>query len=311
MIHTITLNPSLDYYMEVPELIPGGLNRGGGERLLPGGKGINVSIVLGRLGVSSVAHGFIAGETGQLLRRLLEQAGVQEQMLPLAQGMTRINVKIGGEKETEINGSGPRADRQALAALGGALSKLTAADGLVFSGSLCQGADLDWCQALLARAGAQGALTVADVAGKALRQLVQARPFLVKPNAQELADAFGCGAKDGDTLIACATQLQREGARQVLISRGGQGALLVWEDGTVWQAPEIQGKAVHTTGAGDSMVAGFLAGWLESHDPETALRFALAAGSATAFADGLCTRAQWEHCVKAAEKSCVQKIKPV
>lgn len=295
MIHTVTLNPSLDYFVRLPSLTPGALHRTADTRLTAGGKGINVAAVLQRLGEPVLAHGFAAGGTGALLERLLEKAGLPHAMVQTADGMTRINVKLLAGEETEINGTGPTVGKADFAALTAQVTDaLRAGDCVVLSGAAAPGVTDADCAALLEQAAARGALTVADTHGKLLLALAHTHPFLVKPNEAELTALFDCQVDSRAVVLDCARRLQAEGARHVLVSRGAAGALLMCEDGAVYEQPAYDGAARGTVGAGDSMVAGFLAGWLRTRDPRQALCWGVAAGCATAFAGQLCTREQVE-----------------
>jgi len=295
MIYTVTLNPALDYVMGLGSLTPGALHRARWEELQPGGKGINVSILLSRLGVGTTALGFLAGDTGELLRRRLEREGVSAALIPLPEGMTRINVKLTGEEETEINGGGPPVPPEALDKLLDQVGQLKGTDTLVLSGSVPPSLPTDVYQLLLDRAAPKGVRCVVDTSGEALRRSLERRPFLIKPNHHELGDLTGRSLSpfDRPVLLSAAQSLQGLGARNVLVSLGSQGALLLTEEGDVLtQAPAV-GVSQNGVGAGDSMVAGLLAG-LETGDWAHALRLACAAGGATAFSRRLATREEVE-----------------
>ena len=289
MIYTVTLNPSLDYIMDVPALKTGITNRSVGQAIYPGGKGINVSVVLHRLGQPTVAAGLVAGFTGEEIKRSVEEWGIQTYWISLQNGMSRINVKLRGAEETEINGVGPVVSAQEWALLLSMAQKISSEDFLVLSGSLPSGLSSDSYYQLAKIAGERGAKVVVDAAGSTLQVALKAKPFLVKPNRQELGEYFGCVIDPCDvaTIAHLAQKLQREGAQNVLVSLGGEGSLLLDEHGKVHTMPAAVGKTVNTVGAGDSMIAGFLTGYLSSGDYSYALRLATASGGATAFSEGL------------------------
>ncbi len=289
MIYTVTLNPSLDYIMDVTTFRQGVTNRSSGQTIYPGGKGINVSVVLHRLGQPTVATGFIAGFTGEEIKRSVESLGIATHWLPLKQGVSRINVKLRGEQETEINGAGPRASREEWDTLLAMTAGITKEDILVLSGSLCTGLDADSYYQLAKIAGEKGAKVVVDTAGDALKTALRAKPFLIKPNRQELGEYFGCGVDPADIpqIARLAGKLQQEGAGNVLVSLGSKGSVLLDVNGKVHTMPAPVGKTVNTVGAGDSMIAGFLTGYLAKEDYSYALRLATACGGATAFSEGL------------------------
>ncbi len=289
MIYTVTLNPSLDYVMDVPALQTGITNRSVEQTIYPGGKGINVSVVLHRLEQSTVATGLIAGFTGEEIKRSVEQWGIPTHWLPLKNGMSRINVKLRGGQETEINGAGPLVTKEEWETLCDMVKGITKDDILVLSGSLSAGIPADGYYQLTKLATEQGAKVVVDAAGNTLRNALKAKPFLIKPNRQELGEYFGCGIDPADAagVARLAKKLQEEGAKNVLVSLGSQGSLLLDEQGKVHKMPAAVGKTVNTVGAGDSMIAGFLTGYLSAGDYSYALRLATACGGATAFSEGL------------------------
>lgn len=300
MIYTVTLNPAIDYVVRLNgPLSPGGLHRSAGEDCQFGGKGVNVSTLLARLGMPTTALGFVAGQTGAWLERGLAAQGIRTDFITLPEGMTRINVKVKAgaadaePQETEINGRGPRITGDALAALEAKLAALTAQDLLVLAGSLPAGLPADTDARLMAPLAARGVRVVVDAGGEVLRSVLPHRPFLVKPNHHELGELFGRTLDPADTaaVLECARAVQAMGACNVLVSLGGAGALLLDENGGVHRRAEPQGKPVNTVGAGDSTVAGFLTGWLRTGDYAQALRLGVACGSATAFCLGLAERA--------------------
>ena len=289
MIYTVTLNPSLDYVMDVPALKAGITNRSVSQTIYPGGKGINVSVVLHRLGQPTVATGLVAGFTGEEIQRAVEQWGIATHWLPLQNGMSRINVKLRGGEETEINGAGPVVTDAEWQTLCQMVKGISRDDILVLSGSLSAGIPKDGYYILTQLATQKGAKVVVDAAGDTLCAALKAKPFLIKPNRQELGEYFGCGVDPSDVsgIARLAKKLQTEGARNVLVSLGSRGCLLLDEQGKVHVMPAAVGKTVNTVGAGDSMIAGFLTGYLSVEDYSYALRLATACGGATAFSEGL------------------------
>ena len=294
MIYTVTFNPALDYVVRLPAFEPGEVNRTGSEDIQPGGKGINVSCVLGQLGVQSVALGFVAGFTGAALEEGLARRGVRTDFIRLPEGLTRINVKIKAFVETEINGRGPAIPAGALEELFRKLERLAAGDVLVLAGSIPASLPSDIYQRILARLAPKGVLCAVDATGELLVKVLPYRPFLIKPNNHELGEIFGRTLSSDGEIAECARLLQQKGARNVLVSMAGDGALLLDEGGNVHRLEAFRGKVKNSVGAGDSMVAGFLAGWLEKGDWAWALRLGSACGSATAFSDALATRAEIE-----------------
>lgn len=290
MVYTVTLNPALDYEVLVDGFRAGELNRTSREHMHFGGKGVNVSTVLHHLGVETVALGFVAGFTGKALEDGLKAGGIRTDFVRLEEGLTRVNVKIrsgGGGGETEINSQGPPIPAPALEALLRKLDGLGEGDVLVLAGSLPAGLPADVYQTILARVEGRGVLTVVDAARDVLRGVLPYRPFLIKPNSAELGELFGREALSEEEILPLARSLQAQGARNVLVSMGGTGSLLLDETGGARRLGVPPGTVRHTVGAGDSMVAGFLAGWLSTGSYETAHRMGTAAGSATAFSDGL------------------------
>lgn len=287
MIYTLTLNPSLDLVMDLAAVASGAVNRARYERFVPGGKGLNVSFVLKELGLDSRAHGFVAGFTGEKLRAFLRERGIQDELLALPAGETRVNVKLRADTETDLNAPGPDIPPFMLSAVKDRLSALSAGDVLVLAGSIPPGVPASFYAEILAEIRGSGVLYAVDTAGEALRQCLPEKPFLLKPNRAELAELSGKPLVTDDELAMAAGDLQTAGAKNVLISLGRDGAMLVCEDGTRLRAAAPRGTFVGAVGAGDSMLAGFLAGWLETHDLRHAFRLAVAAGSATAFTDWL------------------------
>ena len=290
MIYTVTFNPAIDYVVWLDRLEPGSINRARQELIQFGGKGINVSVVLGNLGVDNRALGFLAGFTGQAVEQGLAQMGVQTDFIHLEAGVTRINVKIKGGEETELNGRGPDIDPAALGQLFEKLNGLAGPDILVLAGSIPASLPSDVYEQIMARLDGTGVRVVVDAEGELLSNVLRYRPFLIKPNNLELGGIFGRELHTLEEIRECAAALQERGARNVLVSMAGDGAILLDEQGGFHQIAAPQGTVRNSVGAGDSMVAGFLTGYLQSGSFEQALRMGAATGSATAFSDGLATR---------------------
>lgn len=291
MIYTVTFNPSLDYVISLDKLEKGQINRTRQEHIYPGGKGINVSVILSNLGYSSVALGFEAGFIGKTLREMLDQFGCQTDFIHLDEGMTRINVKINAGEETEINGQGPAIPERAVEELYGKLDALQAGDYLVLAGSIPDCLPSDMYERILERLEGRGIHYIVDATKDLLLNVLKYHPFLIKPNQHELSDMFGRTLTTEEEIIAHARLLQEMGARHVLVSMAGDGAILVPEDGEVIRERPPKGEVKNSVGAGDSMVAGFLAGYLGTGSCEKAFRLGQAAGSATAFDYWLADRA--------------------
>ena len=294
MICTVTFNPSLDYIVRVDDMRLGSINRTAYEQVLPGGKGVNVSIVLGSLGHKSRALGFVAGFTGDELCRLCAEAGVEADFIRVAEGMTRINVKVKSAEETELNGMGPKIAEKDVEVLLAKLDALGEGDTLVISGSVPATLPHDMYERIMARLAGRGVCIVVDAEKDLLTRVLRYNPFLVKPNNHELGDIFGVTLRTRDEVVPFARRLQELGAANVLVSMAGEGGVLVDETGSVHQSPAARGTVVNSVGAGDSSVAGFLAGLMETGSYEDAFRMALAAGSASAFSDHLATRPEVE-----------------
>lgn len=290
MIATVTFNPALDYIVRVSDMRLGSINRATYERVLPGGKGINVSIVLGNLGHESRALGFVAGFTGDELIRLCREAGVSCDFVRVAEGMTRINVKVKAHEETELNGQGPAITAGDVDELLAKLDTLTEGDTLVISGSVPTVLPHDMYERIMTRLDGRGVRVVVDAERDLLTRVLPLHPFLVKPNNHELGDIFNVTLKTRDEVIPYAKKLQEMGAANVLVSMAGEGGVLVAETGEVFQSPAAKGTVVNSVGAGDSSVAGFIAGLMETGSYEQAFKMALATGSASAFSEELATR---------------------
>lgn len=296
MIYTVTLNPAIDYVIHVGgALQTGTINRTTAEDFQFGGKGINVSGVLKTLGFPSVALGFVAGFTGKALEQGLQMQGLATDLICVEQGMTRINVKVKGREETEINGMGPVITPADMAALYQKLDALQPGDTLVLSGSIPGCLAPDTYERLLARLEGKNVQTVVDATGQLLVNVLKYRPFLIKPNNHELGEIFGTTPVTEEEILSCAKKLQAMGGRNILVSLAGDGALLLDETGVNHRIGCPKGQVVNSVGAGDSMVAGFLAGWLQTRDYTYALKLGTAAGSATAFSLGLADKALIER----------------
>lgn len=291
MIYTVTFNPAIDYVVRLDTpLQTGTVNRAAGEDCVLGGKGINVSGVLAQLDCPSIALGFVAGETGAWLEKGLAAQGLQTDFIHLTSGMTRINVKIKAGQETELNGAGPVIPAEAMEAFYKKLDALQTGDVLVLAGSIPISLPADTYEKILRRLQGRDVRTVVDAAGQLLARVLPYGPFLIKPNHHELAEIVGHPLQDDEEITAAARQLQAGGARNVLVSMAGDGALLLDETGKVHRIGTPKGTVVNSVGAGDSMLAGFLAGYLQSNSYPEALRLGTACGSATAFSLGLATR---------------------
>ena len=291
MIYTVTFNPSLDYVVQVDDFAVGEINRTRTESIYPGGKGINVSLVLQNLGLPSVALGFTAGFSGAEIERLLQEAGCQCDFIAVKAGYSRINTKIISDAETALNGQGPQLSETELAALFNKLRRLTQDDVLVLAGSIPASLPDNIYEQILELLQPVGTRVVVDATGDLLLKVLKYRPFLIKPNHEELGEFFGRGPLlTEEEILAAAQKLQQQGARNVLVSRGANGALLLDENGKMHKQASPKGTLVNSVGAGDSMVAGFLAGYLQTQDYDAALRLGVAAGSASAFKAWLATR---------------------
>ena len=276
MIYTVTFNPAIDYVMNVPGLVPGEVNRSESESVFFGGKGINVSFVLRQLGKESTALGFIAGFTGDAIRRGVEESGITSDFIRLENGLSRINVKVKAGRETDLNGKGPDIPANAVAELFEKLKKLEKGDVLILAGSIPPDLPEDIYEKILASLSGKDVLCVVDATGDLLKNVLVYKPFLIKPNHHELGEIFGKTLTTTEEIAFYAKEMQKMGARNVLVSRAGDGALLADETGRVHIIGTAKGSVVNSVGAGDSMVAGFLAGWFEKHD----YAYALALGSA-------------------------------
>lgn len=294
MIYTITFNPSLDYVISVEEFFSGKMNRTTSENIYPGGKGINVSMVLSELGVENTALGFIAGFTGEELKKSLQDKGIITDFIQIQNGSTRINVKLRSDEETEINGQGPFVSETDLEKLFDKISALSEEDILIVSGSVSKGVPQNVYADIVKLCNEKNIRVVIDASSALLWNALEYKPFLIKPNHHELGDIFNRDIQSHDEIVFYAKELQNRGAKNVLVSIGGAGAVLVAEDGQVYEMKAPQGQVLNSVGAGDSMVAGFVAEYLSSNEYEKALKLGIAAGSATAFSEGLATKVDIE-----------------
>ncbi|MCD8018764.1 MAG: 1-phosphofructokinase [Clostridiales bacterium] len=289
MIYTVTFNPALDYVVFLDEMKLGDINRSKRESIFYGGKGINVSNVLNTLGRETTALGFVAGFTGKAIEEGVASLGIHADFIHLPEGNSRINVKVKHGDETEINGQGPVITEQAIDSLFAKLDTLVEGDILVLAGSIPNTLPEDIYERILARLENKGILFVVDATKDLLLNVLKYHPFLIKPNNHELGEMFHTVCKTKEDIEHYAKELQNMGARNVLISMAGDGAMLITEEGESFQIGTPKGKVVNSVGAGDSMVAGFIAGYLNNGSYEEALKFGTAAGSATAFSEDLTT----------------------
>ncbi len=295
MIYTLTFNPAIDYVIRTETPAFGKINRASAEQILAGGKGINVSVVLKNLGVESTALGFTAGFTGAEIRRLIGLKGVKCDFIELPQGFSRINVKLKSDIETEINGIGPDIPEESMKELFNKLEKLSAGDILVLAGSIPRSLPDTVYNDIMKRLGGRGVRFAADASGKMLMNVPAQRPFLIKPNHHELGEIFGADiGGDKEKAAFYAGKLRGMGAENVLVSMAEYGAVLCASDGKVYTCGAPKGKVINSVGAGDSMVAGFLAGWIGSGSFEEALKWGAAAGSASAFSEFLAEKDEAE-----------------
>ena len=294
MVYTVTFNPAIDYVVHTGSMKLGEVNRSVSESMYFGGKGINVSVVLKELGIASRALGFTAGFTGEAIENGLKAMGIESDFVRLAEGNSRINVKIKAEEETELNGQGPDISDSALAMLFEKLDRLTDGDTLILAGSIPGSLPADIYQRILRRLAGRRIKAAVDAAGALLLNVLEYRPFLVKPNSIELGEMFGVQLSDDEAIETYARRLQEMGAQNVLVSLAGDGAMLIDEKGIRHRCGVCRGTVRNSVGAGDSMVAGFIAGSVNG-DYEYALKLGTAAGGATAFSDGLAKRALIEE----------------
>ena len=290
MIYTVTFNPAIDYVVHTGGLVLGSVNRASYESMFFGGKGINVSIVLAELGVRSIALGFTAGFTGEAIENGVRAMGIETDFIRLPEGNSRINVKIKFGEETELNGQGPDIDTASLEKLFARLDGLSEGDTLILAGSIPKSLPADVYERILKRLSGREIRTVVDASGELLMNVLKYRPFLIKPNDQELGELFGVKIESKEDVVLYGGKLRELGARNVLVSMAGEGAVLLDENGGVHRSAACRGTVRNSVGAGDSMLAGFVSGLEKGFD--YALRLGTACGGATAFSDGLASREQ-------------------
>lgn len=290
MIYTVTFNPALDYVVTVNHFTLGSVNRTVKENIFYGGKGINVSAMLANLGYESTALGFVAGFTGREIERGVGQLGFKSDFIKVERGMSRINVKLKSDQESEINGMGPDITADHVKALFEKLSRLRQGDMLVLSGSIPAAIDDDIYERIMESLEGRGVRIVVDAEKNLLLNVLKYGPFLIKPNNHELGQMFGAELRTDEEIVVHARKLQDMGAKNVLVSMAKDGAILAAEDGRIYRQGVAKGKVKNSVGAGDSMVAGFIAGYLEKGDWLYALKLGTACGGATAFSDGIGTK---------------------
>lgn len=290
MIYTVTFNPSLDYVIQVDNLTLGEVNRTISEFIYPGGKGCNVSVMLSNLGIKSKALGFVSGFTGKQLEKMLTDFGCLTDFIYLDNGLTRINVKINSNEESEINGQGPKITKEALEQLYEKLDRLEDGDVLVLAGSIPNTLPEDVYERIMERLQTKKIQVVVDATKDLLLNVLKYKPFLIKPNNHELGEMFGVELKNEEEIIHYAKKLQEKGAKNVLISMAGDGAILITEEGEIFTGLPPKGTVVNSVGAGDSMVAGFLTGFINTREYKKAFQLGIVTGSATAFQSWLATR---------------------
>lgn len=298
MIYTVTFNPSLDYVMKVEEFKQGMVNRSEKEDIYAGGKGINVSIVLKNLGIDNKALGFVAGFTGDEIINKVESFGCKSEFIKLNKGLSRINVKLKGNIESEINGGGPDIDEESIEKLFSKLDLLVDGDILVLAGSIPNSLPMDIYEKIMKRLDHKNIKIAVDATKDLLMNVLKYKPFFIKPNNHELGEIFNKELKSHDEIIECAKKLQEMGAENVLISMAGDGAILIGSDGKVYKSEVPKGILKNSVGAGDSMVAGFITGYLKNNNLEEALKMGIATGSASAFSDELATEEEVKELLK-------------
>lgn len=291
MIYTVTFNPSLDYIIQVDNFKPSIINKTHYENILPGGKGINVSIVLSNLGHESTALGFIAGFTGNEIKNLMNHFGCATDFIQVKQGRSRINVKMKSNEETEINGMGPQITEENIQELYSKLDKMTSDDILVISGSIPSTLPDDMYERIMKHIDGKNIKVVVDATKNLMTSILKYKPFLVKPNNIELGELFDVELNTQEEVIPYAQKLKDMGAQNVLISMAEKGAVFIDETGKVYKSEAPKGTVINSVGAGDSMVAGFISGYLKSnHDYHRAFLKGICSGSASAFSYNLCTK---------------------
>ena len=306
MIYTITFNPALDYTVQVEEFEIGKINRTKSENILAGGKGLNVSIILKRLGIENTALSFIAGFTGKELERKIQQYNIKTEFIETAKGYTRINVKISSlEKksliqkvETALNGNGPEITQENIEELLKKIKKINSNDMAILSGNVPKCINEDIYEIICKELNENNVKFVVDASQKLLMNCLKYKPFFIKPNKEELEETFNTKIETKEEIIIYAKKLQEKGAKNVLISLGGDGAILLTEKNEVYYSNTPKEQVINTVGAGDSMVAGFVAGYLKKQDYKEALKLGIASGSATAFSAGLALKEEIDELLK-------------
>lgn len=290
MIYTVTFNPALDYIIDVDKLTLNFVNRTNNEEILYGGKGINVSTVLNNLGFENIALGFIAGFTGDEIESGLKNMGIKTDFIRLDNGFSRINIKVRSNGETEINGQGPNITETAINELFEKIDRIADGDILVLAGSIPKTLPENIYEKIMERVNEKNLKIVVDATKDLLINVLKYKPFLIKPNNHELSEIFNVQLTSDEDIIHYAKEIQKLGARNVLVSMAGDGALLITEDGRNYKSKVPEGKLVNSVGSGDSMVAGFIAGYIEKNDYEYAFKMGVASGSASAFSEKLATK---------------------
>lgn len=298
MLYTVTFNPCLDYIISVDDFKLGLTNRTTDELMLPGGKGINVSTVLKNLGFDNTALGFTAGFIGEEIKRRVEASGIKSDFIDLPEGISRINIKLKSIDGTEINGKGPDISPEKVEELMKKLDALKEGDVLFLAGSIPASMPDDMYSRIMERLKGKNINIVVDATKDLLTNVLKYHPFLIKPNNHELGEIFGVILKTRESVIPYAKRLQEMGASNVLVSMSGEGAVLIAENNEVYKLPAPKGKLVNAVGAGDSMVAGFMAGWMMTGDYYEAFKMGISSGSASAFSENLATKAEIEEVLK-------------
>lgn len=306
MIYTVTLNPSIDYVIKVDKLTTGKINRVNEEHVYPGGKGINVTRILKSLDNDNIALGFVSGFTGDYIINSLQELNLKSDFIRVKEGFTRINVKVKSEEETEINGQGPKISEEELDQFFNVIDKLVDGDILILSGSIPSCLDERLYENIMKKVEDRDIKVIVDATKNLLLNVLKYKPFLIKPNNHELAEMFNVELNSTEDVVFYARKLKEMGAQNILISMGKDGALLVTENDEVFASSVAKGEVVNSVGAGDSMVAGFVAGYLKSNSYEEALRLGAASGGATAFSSDLATR---EFIDKLVDEIKIEKIK--
>lgn len=292
MIYTVTLNPSLDYVVDVDDFELGRTNRAVSERLYAGGKGINVSFVLKNLGFESTALGFSAGFTGEEIKKQIQERGITENLITVLNGQSRINIKLRGQQETEINGMGPDIEKEHIQQLLKKLSVLSPGDYLILAGSVPMKINDTIYYDILKTLDKKGIKAVVDTTGDLLLNVLKYHPFLIKPNIHELSELFSTEIKTKEEVVQYGLKLQDMGAQNVIVSMAGDGAVFICENGEIYKSEAPKGVVKNSVGAGDSMVAGFLAGFCETKDFAKAFKMGVCTGSASAFSEDFATKEQ-------------------